>query len=223
MIRLIASDIDGTLLKTGTTMPDPAYYRVIGQLVEDTRALGPEAECMYCTKDTAYFSPLDQSIQKLMTDKFYFHCKTVDKLTDLPFPCIKFSVKIKDELEEGLRQWFIPKWQKSHEVTRGGNYVSVMQAGVTKGSSIKKIQDYLHISPEETMVFGDNMNDLEMMEQAVWSVAVENARPKLKEAARIITASNDKLGVLKTIDALIRQGYNCNDEFLEEMRIISHS
>ena len=139
MIRLIASDIDGTLLKTGTTMPDPAYYRVIGQLVEDTRALGPEAECMYCTKDTAYFSPLDQSIQKLMTDKFYFHCKTVDKLTDLPFPCIKFSVKIKDELEEGLRQWFIPKWQKSHEVTRGGNYVSVMQAGVTKGSSIKKI------------------------------------------------------------------------------------
>ena len=266
MIKLIATDIDGTLLESGKTMPDPAYYAVLEQLlkdgvsfcvssgrqyasqsrlfapyidqifnitengarvlygqkelfcsemtkeeseqlVRDTRELGPAAECMYCTRDTAYFSPLDKNIRQMMEKKYLFNCKTVDSLQALPFPCIKYSIKIKEEIEEGLAKNFIPKWKKTHEVTRGGNYISVMQAGVTKGSSLKKIQDYLNVSPEETMVFGDNRNDLEMMHQAGWSVAVANARPEVKEAARIITASNDEFGVLKVLEELIRNGY----------------
>lgn len=277
MIKLIATDIDGTLLETGKTMPDPRYYDVIGrlladgvsfcvssgrqyasqsklfgpymdqifnitengarvlygqkelfcsvmtkedsvELVKDTRALGSEAECMYCTRDTAYFSPLDHNIQEMMTRKFLFRCQTVDRLEDLPFPCIKYSIKIRDSIEEGLRDHFIPKWQKTHEVTRGGNYISVMEKGVTKGSAIKRIQDYLGLSPEETMVFGDNRNDLEMMKEASWGVAVANARPLVKEAARIVTASNDDLGVLKIMEALIRHHYQCDQEFLEEIR-----
>ena len=57
------------------------------------------------------------------------------------------------------------------------------------------------------MVFGDNRNDLEMMHQAGWSVAVANARPEVKESARIITASNDEFGVLKVLKELIGKGY----------------
>jgi len=266
MIRFIATDIDGTLLRDGEIMPDPEYLRVIErllddgihfcvssgrqyasqcklfapfksrifnitengarimygekeifcsdlrledsrQLVRDTRQLGKTAECMYCTRDTAYFSPMDQHILKKMRDKYLFHCQVVDKLEELDFPCIKFSIGIQEDIEDAIMSWFIPKWRKTHDVTRGGNFISVMDCGVNKGAAIRRIQEYLGVTPEETMVFGDNRNDLEMMHQAAWGVAVANARSEVKEAARIITDSNNDLGVLKILKELIRRDY----------------
>ena len=49
------------------------------------------------------------------------------------------------------------------------------------------------------MVFGDYLNDLEMMETGFYSYAMQNAHPDLKKAARFEAPGNDQNGVIKII------------------------
>ena len=49
----------------------------------------------------------------------------------------------------------------------------------------------------------DQMNDIEMMNQAYYSFAVGNARPEVKAAARFQTDRNVEDGVLKVLRLLV--------------------
>ena len=49
------------------------------------------------------------------------------------------------------------------------------------------------------MVFGDYLNDLEMLKSAYHSYAMENAHSELKKIARFTAESNDNNGVVKAI------------------------
>ena len=59
-----------------------------------------------------------------------------------------------------------------------------MRKGVHKGIGVRKLQEYLGISKEETMIFGDFMNDYEMLQEAHFSVAMKNALPQIKAICR---------------------------------------
>ena len=52
----------------------------------------------------------------------------------------------------------------------GDMWMDCMAIGVSKGRAIKILQESLEIKPEETMVFGDQLNDLEMIRQAYYSL-----------------------------------------------------
>lgn len=80
-----------------------------------------------------------------------------------------------------------------------------MAPGINKGGAVKLLQESLGITPEETMVFGDQMNDIEMMQQAYYSFAVGNARPEVKAAARFQADVNVKDGVLKVLRLLVQE------------------
>ena len=81
--------------------------------------------------------------------------------------------------------------------------MDVMERGVNKGTALRKIQNIFEIPKEETAVFGDNHNDLEMMTEARNSYAVANAREEVKAIAMQIVSSNNDDGVLKQIQKII--------------------
>ena len=70
-----------------------------------------------------------------------------------------------------------------------------------KGNALKKLQEKLHILPEETMAFGDNMNDIGMLRAAGESYAVENAVPELKAMATAVIGGNDSDGVARWLES----------------------
>ena len=72
-----------------------------------------------------------------------------------------------------------------------------------KGSGIRHIQATLNISRDQTMVFGDFLNDLEMMDEATYSFAMANAHPLLKERANYLSPGNADNGVVRTIKAVL--------------------
>ncbi len=78
-----------------------------------------------------------------------------------------------------------------------------MRPGTNKGEAVKLLQESLSITPEETMAFGDQLNDIEMLNQAYYSFAVGNARKEVKEAARFQTDTNLNQGVLKILKLLL--------------------
>ena len=85
----------------------------------------------------------------------------------------------------------------------GDMWLDCMAVGVSKGSAIRILQESLQIRPEETMAFGDQFNDIEMLGQAYYSFAVANARPEVKAAARFQADSNRRDGVLKILKQLL--------------------
>ncbi len=81
----------------------------------------------------------------------------------------------------------------------GRNWVDLLQPGVTKGKALGFVQKTLGIRQEESMAFGDYMNDMDMMSRVFYSYAMENAFPGLKRVCRFVCESNDDNGVVKTL------------------------
>ncbi len=74
---------------------------------------------------------------------------------------------------------------------------------VHKGTTVAELQRILHVTPEETMAFGDGLNDVELLERAAYSFAMSNAFEQIKEVAQFVTKSNDEDAVLHTIKKMI--------------------
>lgn len=73
-----------------------------------------------------------------------------------------------------------------------------------KGNALKKVQDLKGISPKNTIVFGDYLNDIEMFEHAEYGFAMQNAHQDVKEAAAFMAKSNDAHGVELILKDLLR-------------------
>ena len=70
---------------------------------------------------------------------------------------------------------------------------------IMKGVAIKLLQKKLNIKPEECMAFGDQMNDYTLLKAVKYSYAMANAVPRIKDIAYGIAKSNDHQGVLEVI------------------------
>ena len=71
--------------------------------------------------------------------------------------------------------------------------------GVTKGSGLKALADYLHIPMAQTVGIGDSDNDRAMLHDAGLSVAMGNAQADIKAQCDLITEDNDHNGVGEAI------------------------
>ena len=74
-------------------------------------------------------------------------------------------------------------------------YLEVHSPKVSKANALCFLLNKYDIKKENVMAFGDNNNDIEMLEIAGISVAVDNAENALKEKAKYITKSNIENGV----------------------------
>ena len=79
--------------------------------------------------------------------------------------------------------------------TSGAPFVELSAAGVNKGSGLARIATGHGIAAEDTIAFGDNHNDIPMLEWAGLAIAMANADPVAKAKAHHVTASNRDHGV----------------------------
>ena len=78
----------------------------------------------------------------------------------------------------------------------------IIKKGMDKGLAIKKVVETLHMKMEDTIAFGDSMNDYEIVTTAGLGVAMGNGHPQLKAAADYVTAPIGEDGVYKACEAL---------------------
>jgi hydroxymethylpyrimidine pyrophosphatase-like HAD family hydrolase len=74
---------------------------------------------------------------------------------------------------------------------------------VTKGTGIAFVADRLGISLDRVVSFGDGENDIELIEEAGYGIAVEDANPLLLARADWICPSANVEGVAAVIDAYL--------------------
>lgn len=83
-------------------------------------------------------------------------------------------------------------------------YLEFFNSGVSKGLSLRRLADSLGIKREEIIAFGDNFNDLEMLEYAGLGVAMANAPEEVKAAADFVTRNNNDDGVGYALSHFLR-------------------
>lgn len=79
------------------------------------------------------------------------------------------------------------------------NNLEINAIGADKGSALLRLADYLNIKREETMAFGDGENDISMLRQAGFGVAMANGEEHIKAAADHVTVTNNEAGVAVAI------------------------
>lgn len=81
--------------------------------------------------------------------------------------------------------------------------IEVNAAGVNKGKGLVRLGEILGIHREEIMACGDGDNDIEMLREVGFGVAMGNAEEEVKKAADYITETNDEDGVAKAIERFV--------------------
>ena len=263
MIRLIATDIDGTLVKESTSKIYPELLQAIRSFTDRGNyfcvASGRQyysiehmfdkvsGRIIYLAENGAHVRYRDENIlvKKMRREyvegimkqlrPYYGQCETVVSTVDgslletknqefLSFfekgyrnkyrivedvleektDILKIAIYQKDSIRDLGESTLIPAWQdKVKTCMAGEEWVDFMDASVDKGNALGVIQQYLGVSREETMAFGDNDNDIGLLQAAAESYAVENARETVKVQAKYICPSYQEKGVYQVIKQLI--------------------
>lgn len=80
------------------------------------------------------------------------------------------------------------------------NNIEINSREATKGVALEKLAAYLGIPLESTMAFGDDTNDITMLEAAGIGVAMGNAYDEVKQSADFVTRDCDENGVAYAIN-----------------------
>ena len=81
--------------------------------------------------------------------------------------------------------------------------IEINSREATKGRALLGLAEYLGLDPAQTMAFGDDLNDLSMLQNAGIGVAMGNAGPEAKAAADEITLDCDHSGVAAALKRLL--------------------
>ena len=81
-------------------------------------------------------------------------------------------------------------------------YTEITSKNVNKWDAILYLAKKIQIPVENIITIGDNVNDMKMLENAAFGIAMENSSPKVKEIANFITADNNNSGVGKALEII---------------------
>jgi len=87
--------------------------------------------------------------------------------------------------------------------TSGISFVEVTPHGADKGAALSRLCANLGIDASEVVAFGDNYNDVTMLEWAGRGVAMANAADGVKAIADEVTGPNGVGGVAEVLEALL--------------------
>ena len=260
MIKLIATDMDGTLLDENSNLPE-GFFEVLEKLKERNvkfvvasgrpyftlyENFKPVSDDLYFICDNgSYIAEKNKEPKISAIDKEYVKevVKVCNSISDVELVlCVTkgaYMKKFNEDLSSEIFKYYVkriivddfdnidddifkiavydPYDSKEHSyktistslgdklnvVVSGKHWVDVSNKGVNKGTALEKIQKEENISYEETMVFGDFYNDVEMLKKAYYSFVMENANEDMKQYGNFIAESNKNHGVLKAINKYV--------------------
>lgn len=256
MIKLIATDMDGTLLDENGHLPD-GFVDILNRLIAKNIKLVIASGRPYYTLQTnfgpvgrhlsyicengalvvdnnkvIYESAIDKNVVNEVIDsakaidgnvivlcsancayvencseehlaeikKYYTSIEHVADLKNVTDDVVKITICNLENSAENLNNIFKPKFEEKLNVVGSGDiWIDISNKDVTKGLALKNLMETDNISKEETMVFGDYYNDIEMLSQAEYSFVMENAPDDMKQYGKYVAASNVEHGVLRAI------------------------
>ncbi|MDF9828203.1 Cof subfamily protein (haloacid dehalogenase superfamily) [Ereboglobus sp. PH5-5] len=166
----------------------------------------PDTYPVLCGKNSTYVENDDEYFLSVV-NHYCARLQRVDDLTQVGDTLLKFSMFDLVDSETNSYPHF-KQFERDYKVAAAGKrWLDMTAPDANKGSALRRVQEQLGISPDETLVFGDYLNDLEMMREAKHSYAMKNAHPEIIKAANFVTdLDNNNYGVVDMIRKLCLGG-----------------
>lgn len=256
MIKLIVSDIDGTIVPVGGKSPSQEIVEVLTEyldagtivalasgrplsglinifptlrsrlvyiccngahIVQDSKTLsfsplasGKELEALLqILRDLHYDYMVDTTEETLMEDGISeevhrtivdsgINVKIMPDILKAPLPALKITVACPGNPMELMCHPQIEQLSGKYTlVVTAEHYFDITSKHVDKGTAVSALQCQFGIRPEETIVFGDAMNDIPMFSTTPNSYAVENAPDAVRAYAAHTVPGPEYSGVAK--------------------------
>ncbi|MFK4144926.1 Cof-type HAD-IIB family hydrolase [Streptomyces sp. NPDC004065] len=192
---------DGVELSSTPLEPGTAARLVAA--ARELSARGTDVGAVVCGKRSAYVERTDEAFLAEVR-KYYVRHRIVADAAEVDDEIIKVAFFDFGPAERTTAPALAPFAATHQVVVSGEHWVDVMHRAANKGAALRALQRDLGITPAQTLVFGDYLNDLEMLDAAEWSFAMANAHPEVVRRARHLAPSNNDDGVLRTIARLLR-------------------
>lgn len=202
-MAFIAENGGYVIYKDQELFVDQMNHDFVVDIIKTVREI-PGARAVLSAKSKAYYETEDPDFVQFFT-KFYTANEKVEDLTKIVDDgCFKIAVYHPEGSEKNVLP-FLKHFEKYNlEVVVSGEFwLDIMNKDINKGIALERMQTFLNITPEQTMAFGDYMNDIQMLQNTHYSYAMQNAHPAVKEVANFEAGSNDNFGVLKTIQTYL--------------------
>lgn len=138
-----------------------------------------------------------------MREFIYNHRKELDSI-EIICTNAKKRAHIRQLVEDSTSGFYI--------TSSSENFIEFMDKSATKGNAVDWLCNYLDVKTENTCACGNADNDADMIEQAGFGAAVENASRLCLDCADIIVPSNNNDGVARLIEIILDK--NKQDSFL---------
>ena len=159
-------------------------------------------------KKGTVFTELDKFMTPEMIEKLYQRMQFVDEFDSNLFGgVLKMSMVVGEERSESVLQE-INNLFDGHvrAVSSGYGCIDILQDGIHKAWGLVELLKRWNLKPEQIMAFGDSENDIEMLELAGISYAMENAEEAVKEIATKVAPANSQAGVYQVLENWLERG-----------------
>ncbi|MGL5936082.1 MAG: Cof-type HAD-IIB family hydrolase, partial [Cetobacterium sp.] len=162
----------------------------------------PTTNIVLCGKKAAYIESENSEFKKEF-EKYYEKREVVKDLLDVKHDEI---IKIAYCDLTGTEKNVYPHINEEIDcqiVVSGDIWLDVSHLESNKGIALEALQKTLGVGYEETMIFGDYLNDYEMLKKGKYSFAMENAHEDIKKISNFIAKSNNDNGVLEELKKIV--------------------
>ncbi|MCA0969609.1 Cof-type HAD-IIB family hydrolase [Halobacillus litoralis] len=173
----------------------PMSVRTAHQIIEACQNLGVR-NILAEVKDEVYLDQYDEEIMSIFQTKndpihvgqLQANLKS-DPTSILIHPEESKISLLRSQLDEHAELIDHRKWGAPYHV------IEIVKSGLSKAVGLEKISRYFDIPENRIIAFGDEDNDLEMLDYAGVGVAMGNAINELKDVANHITLTNEEDGI----------------------------
>jgi len=159
-------------------------------------------------KKGTVFTELDKFMTPEMIEKLYQRMNFVDEFDSNLFGgVLKMSMVVGEERSESVLQEINDLFDGHvRAVSSGYGCIDILQDGIHKAWGLVELLKRWNLKPEQIMAFGDSENDIEMLELAGISYAMENAEEAVKRVATKVAPANSQAGVYKVLENWLERG-----------------
>ena len=159
-------------------------------------------------KEGTVFTELDKFMTPEMIEKLYQRMNFVDEFDSSLFGgVLKMSMVVGEERLDSVLQEINDLFDgRVRAVSSGYGCIDILQDGIHKAWGLVELLKRWNLKPEQIMAFGDSENDIEMLELAGISYAMENAEEAVKRVATKVAPANSQAGVYKVLENWLERG-----------------
>ena len=159
-------------------------------------------------KEGTVFTELDKFMTPEMIEKLYQRMNFVDEFDSSLFGgVLKMSMVVGEERLDSVLQEVNDLFDgRVRAVSSGYGCIDILQDGIHKAWGLVELLKRWNLKPEQIMAFGDSENDMEMLELAGISYAMESSEDRVKEIATEVAPANSQAGVYKVLENWLERG-----------------